>query len=1054
MIRRHVLFFAALMTLFGAVVAALATTDQRNFDLLGYVDPTRDSNLPLLSDMRRMGVNAELTQYNADELHNQFEQMQTAHITYVRQFFYWDEIESQQGQFDWTTADLVIESIRDYPELQLVAVLMNSPMWAHDGNLTTSAPPKDVSDFAAFVSMFAERYGTTLDFYQIWDEPNLTAAWGMAQPRTSHYMAMLQAGHEAIHRVDNRATVIAAALAPTTEITPQNISDLLYLRDLYDLGAKDFMDAVAGKPYGFNLPPSDRTVDPDTLNFSRLIALREIMVENGDGAKPLWVSNFGWNSLPTDWTGEPSIWGQVNAEQHTQYTLEALNRAEREWPFLAGIVLHHWQPDAAPNDPIWGFALVDQEGQPTPLLQELQQHQSSTTAQNGLFHADNPYAHYSGVWRFGDLGADIGWVNNSQLDFEFTGRDISLLLRQDDYVAYLYPTIDGQPANATPRDAAGNPYIILTSDTLEPDVSLVPVAHNLTNTQHTLHIITDELVPDDVVNRWALVGYAVSSGSLAEPYDRQITIAWLTAAVALVAVVVTGREIEWRQVFAPLTGIWRRLSNTGQLAVSAITSVALMIGMLLTWNDATPALFRREPVQIGLAIITAGVVYLNPGLILTLAALLVLFIIIYNHIDFGLMLTIFFAPFFLFPIDLYTFAFPMSEMVILVTAAAWFLRMLAAWGRIRQSKNSRFPAQNPIYQVTALDFGIVAWVVLGIVSLTWTIYRGEAITELRVMIIEPALFYLIVRTSALNRQMILRLVDALLIAGLVVSVVGFWLYVQGEATITAEEGIRRLASVYGSPNNVGLFLGRCLPFALAFALIKTDALRRIFGVSTLLVIGLAIMLSLSAGALFIGVPAGIAAVLVLVWRKRALIPLAGLGAIAIGVFAIALRSARFARLLDFSSGTNFARVRVWQSAINAVIDRPITGLGLDQFLYFFRGQYILPDAWKEPNLSHPHNIILDFWLRLGILGVIVLIWIQATFWRIMYRAYQQWRERDTLLFALTVGTMGSMMNLIAHGLVDNSVYVNDLTFIFTLVLALASQLSNTRAIDEPTPKMV
>ena len=52
-------------------------------------------------------------------------------------------------------------------------------------------------------------------------------------------------------------------------------------------------------------------------------------------------------------------------------------------------------------------------------------------------------------------------------------------------------------------------------------------------------------------------------------------------------------------------------------------------------------------------------------------------------------------------------------------------------------------------------------------------------------------------------------------------------------------------------------------------------------------------------------------------------------------------------------------------------DHPITGLGLDQFLYAYRGRYILPDAWQEPNLSHPHNILLDFWVRLGIFGVLL-----------------------------------------------------------------------------------
>ncbi len=85
----------------------------------------------------------------------------------------------------------------------------------------------------------------------------------------------------------------------------------------------------------------------------------------------LWASNWGWNSLPDDWSGETSIWGSVDAGTRVTYTLEALDRAEREWPWLGGMILQQWQPDAPPDDPQWGFALIDTNGQPTALWQAL-----------------------------------------------------------------------------------------------------------------------------------------------------------------------------------------------------------------------------------------------------------------------------------------------------------------------------------------------------------------------------------------------------------------------------------------------------------------------------------------------------------------------------------------------------------------------------------------------------------------------------------------------------------------------------------------------------------
>ena len=113
--------------------------------------------------------------------------------------------------------------------------------------------------------------------------------------------------------------------------------------------------------------------------------------------------------------------------------------------------------------------------------------------------------------------------------------------------------------------------------------------------------------------------------------------------------------------------------------------------------------------------------------------------------------------------------------------------------------------------------------------------------------------------------------------------IGLFQFVNGEAIITAEGGARRLASVYGSPNNVGLFLGRCIPFLLAFLLVRVDRRRRVFagdraGRSSLI----AVVLSQSAGALFLGVPAAVAAVLLLIFGRRGLVALLGLAAVGAG----------------------------------------------------------------------------------------------------------------------------------------------------------------------------
>ena len=119
----------------------------------------------------------------------------------------------------------LIDAVGNFPNLRLVAVLMNSPAWARSQQSSDdrTTPPANPNDFAHFASEFANRYGNSIDHYQVWDEPNLTATWGGLEPRPVEYAAILRETYSAIHSVDSSAIVIAGAIAPTTETGPKNI---------------------------------------------------------------------------------------------------------------------------------------------------------------------------------------------------------------------------------------------------------------------------------------------------------------------------------------------------------------------------------------------------------------------------------------------------------------------------------------------------------------------------------------------------------------------------------------------------------------------------------------------------------------------------------------------------------------------------------------------------------------------------------------------------------------------------------------------------------------
>jgi O-antigen ligase len=157
---------------------------------------------------------------------------------------------------------------------------------------------------------------------------------------------------------------------------------------------------------------------------------------------------------------------------------------------------------------------------------------------------------------------------------------------------------------------------------------------------------------------------------------------------------------------------------------------------------------------------------------------------------------------------------------------------------------------------------------------------------------------------------------------------------------------------------------------------------------------------------------------------------------ALGVIVL-LRTPRFAGLLDPYSGTLFFRLQLWRASWRMFLDHPWLGVGPDNFLYQYRGRYILPSAWQEPHLSHAHNFLLTYATRLGIVGLGVSLWLQVAFWR---RALPLRSAADRDQRALALGLMGSMAYTLAHGMVDASTFFVDLAFAFLLTLGLVECL--------------
>lgn len=208
---------------------------------------------------------------------------------------------------------------------QVLVSIVKAPGCARSNRAEDGPPdnPQALADFITF--MFNEInagdrpedwaiYGHYIDAVEIWNEPNLLREWQGTLPFTGQgYMQLFRPAYEAVRAVSPDIPVITAGLAPTGN-TPGSRNDREFLREMYAAGLARINDPnlyIGVHPYGWGNPPDATCCDnvdgqswddqPQFFFLDTLNQYRQIMVENGDANRRMWVTEFGWAS----WDGLP-----------------------------------------------------------------------------------------------------------------------------------------------------------------------------------------------------------------------------------------------------------------------------------------------------------------------------------------------------------------------------------------------------------------------------------------------------------------------------------------------------------------------------------------------------------------------------------------------------------------------------------------------------------------------------------------------------------------------------------------------------------------------------
>ncbi|MEA3398830.1 MAG: hypothetical protein U9R06_03780, partial [Patescibacteria group bacterium] len=93
--------------------------------------------------------------------------------------------------------------------------------------------------------------------------------------------------------------------------------------------------------------------------------------------------------------------------------------------------------------------------------------------------------------------------------------------------------------------------------------------------------------------------------------------------------------------------------------------------------------------------------------------------------------------------------------------------------------------------------------------------------------------------------------------------------------------------------------------------------------------------------------------------------------------------------------------------------------------------------WRPVEIyMYPHNILLNFWVELGLAGALLFVWIIGKFFYLGIRNYELKIKNNKNKDYLILGIVGAMIVIIVHGIVDVPYFKNDLAIMFWAMLAL------------------
>jgi polysaccharide biosynthesis protein PslG len=295
---------------------------------------------------------------------------------WIKQQVRWDGLQpSPTTPINWGPLDAAVNAANG-AGLKVLFSVVAAPSWAV---VAGSHFPNNPSDAAGFFSNMVGHFKGRVAAYEVWNEENFAVEVGAGQINAGKYVEVLKAVYPAVKAADPAAIVVSGAPTPTGVNDPNiALRDLTYLQQMYAYQGgvvKNYFDALGAhnEPYG-NQPEEtvaahskpDYSTDPSFF-FRQVEDYRNLMVQNGDGAKGIWQTEIGYDSNPSA-PASYSYAQSITEQQQAEWLTRLFGYTKQNYPWMGVMFVWNlnYQAIVGQGDEKWGFGVLRSDYSPRP----------------------------------------------------------------------------------------------------------------------------------------------------------------------------------------------------------------------------------------------------------------------------------------------------------------------------------------------------------------------------------------------------------------------------------------------------------------------------------------------------------------------------------------------------------------------------------------------------------------------------------------------------------------------------------------------------------------